>query len=109
MENKQNYGECLSQVCNSWRKENDKYKYIFQIFPYKEIDDNENMYELHIINTITNEIAFSFYRISSENGSYFIEFLGTTYKILHIDNSIKIPIMKLEDNDGNIIIYENKD
>ena len=100
--------ECLLQVIGAWTKENDKYKYLFQLFPYVDIEDNENMYELHAINTITGEIAFTYYRISYENESCFIEFLGTTYKVLHIDNSIRIPIMKLEDIDGNVIIYENK-
>ena len=108
MENKTEYGECLLQVCNAWRKENDKYEYLFQFIPYQEIKDNKNMYHLHIIDTITNKIAFSFFEILSKNESYHIKFLGKTYKILEIDNSIEIPFMKLEDSDGKIITYEKK-
>jgi len=109
MESKGVFSEYFSQIINAWRKKNDKYKYIFQPIPYNEVEDNENMYQLHVENTITHEMAFTFYKISIDNESCFIEFLGITYKVLHIDNSIKTPIMKLEDNAGNVIIYEHKD
>lgn len=99
--------ECLTQVLGAWTKENDRYKYVFQIFPY-ESEDKENIYELHAIDTITGDIAYTYYSISFKTESCFIEFLGTTYKVLHIDNSIKIPKMELEVDDGNIVIFEKR-
>ena len=101
--------ECLSQIANAWTKENDKYKYIFQMLPYIGDDSEDDMYALHFIDTSTEKLMFGFYKISVEKGSCYIEFLKTKYKILSVDNSIQIPIMKLEDKYGNITIYQNKE
>ncbi|ARV15363.1 hypothetical protein [Polaribacter sp. SA4-12] len=109
MNTKENYNECLANLVGKWTTEDDKYNYIFQIFPYTEDGAETDMYQLHFIENSTGKLMFGFYKISIENGSCYIDFLNTKHKVLSIERSIKIPTMKLEDKHGNITIYQGRE
>jgi len=106
MTKEKHYNECILQlVGNAWRKKDDKYEYMFELFPYEGDNKEKDLYGLKINDTTSDNKAYTFYKVVYENGSWFLTFLKNTYKVLHIYNPIENQIMKLEDSDGKIISY----
>ncbi len=97
-------GFFLQLTGNAWKTDGDDNKYSF--LP-RSLNKKENPDpDLFIKDKQGNE-RFSKYSLSTEGQDCFLTFLDKKFRILHIDNSADPHTMKLEDESGNIIIYQS--